>query len=127
MKMPVKHFFFFVFALANLIACKKNNLPSQPQVRLESPADTTIITAGDTVLIKGQVSDNKSMHELYFTLQQTPNGAVLLNEHPYTHGAQARNFSYTWITTTPADYTFTVEVWDHDHHITKAAFPLTVH
>src|SRR4051812_16240458 len=94
---------------ATLYSCKKNTGPSQPVATLTSPSDTLIINAGDTIELKGTVSDNKSLHEVFFTLAYAANDSVLFADNPYTHGAKYREFSYTWITGPAATYTWQVE------------------
>jgi hypothetical protein len=121
---------YFVFALllsVVLFSCKKYPGPSEPVVDITSPSDTTIINAGDTVIIKGVVSDNKSLHEVYFTLAYSANDSALFSHHPYTHGRQAYPFEYLWITSDAGSYKFVVEAQDHDGHLTKKEFPLVVH
>jgi hypothetical protein len=129
--MRVKQFFFSLLIISSSVilisSCKKIPGTATPVVTLTSPADTLVIHAGDTVLIKGTVTDNKNLHELYFSFMNTSDSAVLLSEHPYVHGAKEHKFSYTWITsTTPSVYQFVVEAYDHDNHSAKKEFLFTV-
>ena len=115
-------------AVAGFYSCKKNTGPPEPVITLTLPTDTTIINAGDTVELKWTISDNKSLHEVFFTLAYAADSTVIFSDNPYTHGAKSRNFSYTWITSsTPAAYNLLIEVQDHDHHLTKQEFPILVH
>ena len=123
----VKHFLFLLLIMEVLYSCKKYPGPSQPVATLTSPSDTAIINAGDTILLKGTVSDNKSLHEVFFRLSDSANDSILFFDNPYTHGAQARNFSYTWITSLPGAYKWIVEIQDHDRHTTIQEFPIVVH
>ena len=110
-----------------LYSCKKYPGPSQPVATLTSPSDTAIINAGDTISLKGTVSDNKSLHEVFFRLSDSANDSILFFDNPYTHGTQARNYSYAWITSLPGSYKWIVEVQDHDRHTTIQEFPIVVH
>ena len=128
----MKNFFFafllIVFVSVFVYSCKKNTGPSEPVITLTSPTDTIIINSGDTVLIKGTVSDNKSLHEVYITFKEVANDSVLLiNDHPYTHGAKNYNLNYIWYTSVPAVYKLTIEVHDHDENIIRKDFLMTVH
>ena len=107
-------------------SCNKYTGPSEPVITLTSPSDTTIINAGDTVLLKATVSDNKSPHEVYITFKNTDEDSVLLYEHPYIHGAKNYNFSVIWITGSAASYQLMVEADDHESHTTVIQFPLIV-
>ena len=117
----------FLLLLIFVSSCKKDAVPSEPVITLTSPSDTVLINAGDTVLIKGTVSDNKSLHEVFFTLTDSANTSILFSDNPYTHGAKTHNFSYIWITSTPATYKFIIEARDHDNHTTTKEFQLIVH
>ena len=100
---------------------------SYPGSTLTSPADTLVINAGDTVLLKGSITDNKNLHELSLALQNLGDSAVLLNQSPYVHGLKEYKFSYTWITsTTPSVYKFTVDAHDHDGHEAEKDFFFSV-
>ena len=110
-----------------MFSCKKNTLPSEPVITLTFPSDTAVINAGDTVLIKGIISDNKNLHEVFFNLTDSANSFVFFSDNPYTHGAKSYYYSYVWITSSANAYKFVIEAHDHDNHTSKKEFPLVVH
>lgn len=128
--MFMKNFLFAVILIISVsmfaYSCKKNTGPSEPVITLLSPSDTTIIQSGDTVLIEGTVTDNKSIHELYFTFRNTTTDSTILYDHPYAHGAKSYSFRYTWYPSSPASYKFTVDVHDHDENYVYKDFIMTV-
>lgn len=101
-----------------LFSCTKYTGPEEPVITLVIPSDTTTINAGDTIEIKGTVSDNKDLHEFYLTIKNNNNDSVVANENPYVHGAKTHNFDYWWITRDSAIYTLSVKVLDHENHST---------
>ncbi|MES2621172.1 MAG: Ig-like domain-containing protein [Bacteroidota bacterium] len=107
-------------------SCKKNTGPSEPVITLLSPADTTVINSGDTVLIEGTVTDNKSIHELYFTFRNSVTDSTILYDHPYAHGAKSYNFRYIWYPSSADPYVFSVDVQDHDKNQVFKDFTLNV-
>lgn len=109
-----------------IFSCTKNTGPASPVITLTNPADTTIINAGDTVEIKGSVSDNKDLHEFYFTLQNNNTGTVIFYDNPYVHGAKIHSFDYWWITGDSAVYKLTIQALDHESHITTKEVLLNV-
>lgn len=107
-------------------SCKKYTGPETPVITLLLPRDTSIINAGDTISIKGSASDNKDLHEIYFTIKNTTNDSIYVYVHPYVHGLKIFNFSYLWITVDSSIYKLTIEAQDHDNHSTKKEIMLTV-
>ena len=101
-----------------VFSCTKYTGPDEPVITLTTPTDTTNIYAGDTIQIKGTVSDNKDLHEFYLTIKNNGNDSVMAYENPYVHGAKTHNFDYFWITGDSAIYTLTIKVLDHESHST---------
>ena len=116
----MKKFFQALFLISTLAAalfsCTKNTGPAEPVIILTSPTDTTTINAGDTVQIVGSVSDNKDLHEFYFTLKNHTADTVVSYDNPYVHGAKIHHFAYQWITGDSAVYKLIIQVLDHDNH-----------
>jgi hypothetical protein len=99
-----------------IFSCTKNTGPEYPVITLTTPTDTTVINAGDTIQIKGSVSDNKDLHEFYLTLQNDNTGTVLFYDNPYVHGAKIHNFNYQWNNVDSAIYKLTIQALDHENH-----------
>jgi hypothetical protein len=116
----------FCFAAILVNSCKKNTGPSNPVITLNSPLDTLIIHTGDTVLINGTISDNKSLHEVFITFRKEGNDTLLINDNPYTHGGKQYEFRYIWFPSQAGLYQLDVEAQDHDNHSVKKDFPFTV-
>ncbi len=116
----MKTFFQALFLISTfstlLFSCTKNTGPAEPVIILTSPTDTTTINAGDTVQIVGSVSDNKDLHEFYFTLKNNTTDTVEFYDNPYVHGAKIHHFTYQWITGDSAAYKLIIQVLDHESH-----------
>lgn len=94
---------------------------SAPVITLISPGDSQTYTSGDTVWIKGSMTD-KSLHESLITLIRDSDSASLLNETPYVHDLTSYNFNYFWksMATVKTTATLTITVLDHGNNTSVA-------
>lgn len=126
----MKNFLYSVLFLSNfsclLFSCTKYAGPDEPVITLTTPTDTSTINAGDTIQIKGSVTDNKDLHEFYLTIKNNINDSIMAYENPYVHGGKTYSFDYLWITGDSAIYTLTLKVLDHESHSTTKEVLLQV-
>ncbi|MCX6199746.1 MAG: Ig-like domain-containing protein [Bacteroidetes bacterium] len=102
-----------------VFSCTKNTGPEEPVITITNPTDTTNINAGDTIEIKGALSDNINLHEFYLTIKNNSTDSVLVYDNPYVHGGKTYPFNYLWITRDSAIYKLTLKVLDHESHTTS--------
>ncbi len=99
-----------------VFSCTKKTGPDEPIITITNPTDTTTINTGDTVQIKGTVSDNVDLHEFYLTIKNNTTDSTVASDNPYVHGGKTFSFDYAWIAIDSAVYKLTVKVIDHDSH-----------
>lgn len=113
----VSHSLIFLFTCL-FFSCTKRTGPNEPVITITFPTDTTTINAGDTIEIKGTLSDNIDLHEFYLTIKNNNTDALVAYDNPYVHGGKTYPFNYFWITGDSAIYTLSLKVLDHENHST---------
>lgn len=99
----------------------------KPVISLTSPLDMSTYTSGDTVWIKGLVTD-KSLHELSITLKSDKNGAVLYSSEPVVHDFTSYTLNTCWksMVTEKTNATLTVKAVDHHDNTASQMVSITL-
>ncbi|MEP7109358.1 MAG: hypothetical protein ABI760_15295 [Ferruginibacter sp.] len=100
--------------------------PTQPTITLTLPTNNEVYTSGDSIKIKGTVTDN-SLHELRLTITNNANGNILYHLEISVHELLSYDFDQGWksIATAGTDATVRVEAEDHGNHTVEKE--VTVH
>jgi hypothetical protein len=115
------------FALIVFISScnKKDEGTGAPVISLQSPADNSMMTTGDTLTITGTITDDEALHEVSVLIIKST-GDTAFQEYPYVHALKTYNLSYRYKPTTAGDYTVKVTAEDHDEKNTTVSRALTV-
>ena len=88
--------------LLTVTACKKNddhdedaNDHDKPVLSITLPTDSMTYKHGDTVKIRGLVTDN-SLHELFVSIVENTNDSVLFTDAPNVHDLSAFSIASNW-------------------------------
>ena len=87
----MKSILIFLSALFVIPACSKNadiaNDKEAPSITISSPTPNQQFSAGQTVTIHGQLSDNQQVSELHVHISDAESGALLIDIHRYPAAA----------------------------------------
>lgn len=99
-----------------------------PVITLTSPSDQQLFHPGDTLFIKGNVTDNHDLHELIILLTRNEDGDTLLNFMPIIHGLKEYTIDTFHIVneTGHVHYTLSVTAYDHDNNSSNRTLGLHV-
>lgn len=111
----------------SLSSCKKKVVGQEVSVSIQSPADGTIFTSGDTIHLKVFAQDNEDLHEMKLEIKQGAN--ILLGLYPYVHALQ--NYTIDTMIIAPVVigsnmYTMEAEAADHDSHTATDIRSITI-
>jgi hypothetical protein len=115
----MKTLFFAITAIVLFARCKKDSGNAQgPVITLVSPTNHQQFTAGQTVSIIGNVSEDDGLHEVHLHVRNKSTGADLLNieEHPDT---KSLDISKTFTVQASVTYSIELEATDHSGNETK--------
>ena len=105
-----------------LLACNKDEKDTQaPEVIIVNPIANVIYKSGDTVFIKGTVTDEE-LHELNIQVTKENDTLVLFTANPMVHEKQSYNMNEMWVVPALKDsmaVILSVEAHDHHEHSTK--------
>ena len=109
-----------------IFSCTKNTGPAEPIILLAAPTDTTTFHADSVVFIQGSVSDNKDLHEIYFSIKKNATDSIYDYRNPYVHGGKVYPFVFNSVPLDSGIYTLSIKVLDHDGHATQKELLLNV-
>lgn len=117
--MPLKKLLFpLIILLTVAVSCNKT-AKEGPLLTIEYPYNDTLLHVGDTVRIRGIVSDSRDLHELNIKLYSPGSSQILFWDTPVVHNLKSYSFDYfihnlQVVPATPLKVR--VEVSDHDGH-----------
>ena len=111
----MKYIALFLCALVLITSCSKET--NRPLMRIISPFNNQVFTSGETVNIRGTISDDTQVHDLHMTITNTSTGTQImhLNEHLDT---QVYTLSQSFIVQAGNSYTIKIEADDHSSNTT---------
>lgn len=110
----MKKFIPVLLIIVFFLSCKGDESDtSVPVISGTQPADNTVFTSGQTVNIRGTVSDNE-LHEGKITITNNTGGATLYTVTQSIHGFSTYNINESWVAAaaTPTNATISIEVSD---------------
>lgn len=99
---------------------------SKPAITISSPASTAMYNNGDTIKIRGIVTDN-SLHELLIKIVNDANGAVLYSTAPTVHDLTSYSFSADWKSSVTDHTNASVIIMAEDHASNVSSDTVHVH
>ena len=111
----MKYIALFLCPLLALGACKKET--NRPMMRIVSPLNNQVFASGETVYIRGTISDDTQIHDLHMTITNTSTGTQMmhLDEHLDT---QLYTLDQSFIAQAGNTYTIKIEADDHASNTT---------
>jgi len=95
--------------------CKKEEEDkSAPVVNITLPVSTQMYNSGDTVKIKGTVTDNE-MHEMLIEIRNDANDSILYSETPSVHDLSSYVINTFWKSKVSTHTNATIKVSVEDH------------
>jgi Bacterial Ig domain len=81
----MKRYYLYLVAFFSLTACSKNNSRANdtqpPVITITSPVSNQVFTAGATVSINGNMTDNARISEVHVHVYNNSSGALLIDIH----------------------------------------------
>ncbi|HEY1045826.1 MAG TPA: hypothetical protein VGF79_05265 [Bacteroidia bacterium] len=99
---------------------------SKPVITISSPVSTAMYNNGDTIKIRGKVTDN-SLHELLIKVVNDANGAVLYSTAPTVHDLTTYSFSVDWKSSVTDHTNASIIVLAEDHSSNVSSDTVHVH
>jgi hypothetical protein len=108
-----------------IISCKKTD-DENPVITLSEPYSEQEFAIGDTIFIKGDITDNESLHQIEVKLTKQETGETIfdLSEHPDAAAYHLDTF-YVSADSVHFHYHLIIEATDHDDN--KAELEYTLH
>lgn len=99
---------------------------TKPVITISSPTSTAMYNNGDTIKIRGTVTDN-SLHELLIKIVDDANGTVLYSTAPTVHDLTTYSFSANWKSSVTDHTNASVIVMAEDHSSNVSSDTVHVH
>lgn len=124
-----------LLGLVFVTACKKEDDDhdhnsgsdtTKPAISLTSPTSMQMYNNGDTVKIRGMVTD-ASLHELLIKITRDSDGTVLFQETPTVHDLTSFSINSNWKSQVTDHTNATVVVLAEDHSSNVASDTLHIH
>ena len=110
-------------SLLFLFSCKKDNEETgdsqMPVILLTAPSNSQVFSAGETVRITSQISDNQKIRQIHLEIFNTTTGAYLTHEH-YTPDEARFFINKTFTAQASSSYRIKVEAEDMKNNKAKA-------
>lgn len=131
MKNPKKIFNLALIAAAACLlainACKKHddhdddhdpNDKTIPVLTIQSPTNMQMYNNGDTVWIKGTLTDN-SLHECYMVIKKNADSSILFEQSPTVHDLTSYDINAFWKSSVKdqTNATLTITAQDHNSNV----------
>jgi len=127
--------FIFFLAMFQLISCKKDDDHQhdvdtsdkvKPTVVINTPSNLQMYNNGDTIKIRGQVSD-ASLHELLIKIVKDSDHSVLFSETTNVHDLSAYTFNSNWKSVVSDHTNASVIVTAKDHNSNVGSDTIKIH
>ena len=113
---------FIIYVLVLLGACSKDPGETKdydaPVLTLNTPTDNQVYTAGQNIMISGQVTDNKFIKEIHVVITNLGSGIEYLHVHIHPN---ASSFTYNQSYTAQAGIFYKIEVIADDGSLNSSA------
>lgn len=119
-------------ALLMLAACEKephhhdDTDTAAPALSINSPSQMQVFNQGDTLYIKGSLSD-ASLHELSITLRDDKDSSLLFSATPVVHGLSTYTLNSFWVCNVKDHTNATLRLTAHDHSENKTEVLRSIH
>lgn len=128
MKLFFYTIFIFCLSVTALTACNKTGGAAEenihqvdqsddifPVITITRPSDNQVFVSGDSIIVEGNATDNKSMYKGKVILTNDVSGYKAAEQYFETHYLQTLNFriAYKANVTIPTDFTILTEFEDH--------------
>jgi len=99
-----------------------------PVITIIRPADNHVYISGDSIIVEGNATDNKSMYKGKVILTNDASGFKVVEQYFETHFLKTLNFrvAYKATVTAPTDFTVSTEFEDHGNNISKTSLKVKV-
>lgn len=98
----------------------------KPVITLTTPVNLQMYNNGDTVKIKGTLTD-ASLHELLIKITNDANGSILFQDAPLVHDLTTYNINSAWKSAVTDHTNATVVVLAEDHSSNVASDTIHIH
>jgi Bacterial Ig domain len=114
----VKKWIYLFFLLAGCTKDPETASDNQlPVITLNSPAANQVYTAGQPIVISGNIADNNYIAEVHIHVTNTGTGALLMDVHLYPAGSTA---SFSQSLTATAGINYRIQVIAKDKAVNEA-------
>lgn len=118
----------FVLASVVMISCSKVGGPGAetpdaidqnddvfPTITVSKPTANQVYTSGDSIIVEGKVTDEKTLYKGKVEIKNDVNSLVVANGNYETHYLAVMDYrlAYKAVVTTATDFTIRVEFQDH--------------
>ena len=118
----------FVLGSVVMISCSKVGSPGAetpdaidqnddvfPTITVSKPMGNQVYTSGDSIIVEGKVTDEKTLYKGKVEIKNDVNSLVVANGNYETHFLATMDYrlAYKAVVTTPTDFTIRVEFQDH--------------
>lgn len=99
-----------------------------PVITITRPTDNQVYVSGDSIIVEGNATDNKSMYKGKVLLTNDVSGNKVAEQYFETHFLQTLNFrvAYKATVTAPTDFTMSTEFEDHGLNISTKTLKIKV-
>jgi len=86
-----------------------------PTITVSKPTANQVYTSGDSIIVEGKVTDEKTLYKGKVEIKNDVNSFVAANGNYETHYLATMDYrlAYKALVTTPTDFTIRVEFQDH--------------
>lgn len=121
--------------LVFISACKKDKEPDDdhdpndktvPVLTIQSPTDLQMYNNGDTVWIKGTLTDN-SLHECYIALKNNADSSILFEQSPTVHDLTSYDINTFWKSSVKDHTNATLTITAQDHNSNVVTKTVAIH
>jgi hypothetical protein len=144
-EVTMKRCFYFtgmlLLASVILISCSKVGSPEDehldaidqnddvfPTITVSKPTANQVYTSGDSIIVEGKVTDEKTLYKGKVEIKNDVNGLIVANGDFETHFLASLDYrlAYKAVVTTPTDFNIRVEFLDHGFNTSVATLKVKV-
>jgi hypothetical protein len=117
----------FLLVVISTEACSKNNAEPDrelPAVSITSPGNNQVFSAGETVSITGNLSDNQKLTEVHVHISNNTTGALLIDIHR-SPGTATYQLNESFQTQAGINYKILVSAKDNSANENRATVEIT--
>lgn len=131
----------FVLGSVVMISCSKLGTPGAetpdaidqnddvfPTITVSKPTANQVYTSGDSIIVEGKVTDEKTLYKGKVEIKNDVNSLVVANGNYETHYLAVMDYrlAYKAVVTMPTDFTIRVEFQDHGANTSVATIKVKV-